>query len=125
MRQRVADNLRQVLKDLDQFVDGLLVRLSLDVVANLVHTNPVDTGWSRSNWIPSIGTEVTQAHGSKTAVSGSAQQAGAAKLLSYTRDKGSIFIANNVPYIVRLNERPSSQGFVQAAIIRAITDLSK
>ncbi len=119
----MPDNLKHVLNELDKFVDGLIIRLSLDVVANLVRTNPVDTGWSRSNWIPSIGTEVTKAHGSKTAVSGSAQQAGTAKLLTYTRDKGSVFIANNVPYIVILNERPSSQGFVQAAIIKAILDL--
>lgn len=119
----MADNLKEVLKALDEFVDKLMIRLTLDIVANLVQTNPVDTGWSRSNWIPSIGTEVTVAHGSKTAVSGSAQQAGAAKLLTYTRDKGTIFISNNVPYIVILNERPSSQGFVQAAIIRAIVGI--
>lgn len=122
----MADNssLAHVLKELDKFVDGLIKTLSLDIVANLVRTNPVDTGWSRSNWIPSIGESVTKAHGSKTAVSGSAQQAGAAKLLTYTRDKGTIFIANNVPYIVKLNEsHRSRQGFVQAAIIKAITDL--
>ncbi|HDH03423.1 MAG TPA: hypothetical protein ENH15_04175, partial [Actinobacteria bacterium] len=96
-------SLEQVMKEVNKFVDQMIVKLSLDVVANLVQTNPVDTGWSRSNWIPSIGTVATKPFGSKIDVSGTAQQAGSAKLLSYTRDKGTVFIANNVPYIVRLN----------------------
>ena len=128
----MTDNLAQVIKDLNIFVDDSIKKLSLDIVAILVSPSPagtpVDTGWARSNWIPSLGTPVTSPHGSKLSVSGSAQQAGTAKLLTYTRAKGTIFISNSVPYIGRLNAGSSTKspsGFVQKAIIRAISELSK
>jgi len=131
----VADNLPEVLKAIDTFVDKLITKLSMDIVAILAGPSqsggtPVDTGWARSNWIPSIGNEFTKRVGSKQSVSFGDQISGTQKLLSYTRDKGTVFISNNVPYIGILNSPETTSlkaqpGFVQAAIIRAITELSK
>jgi len=110
-------------------------KVVLDIVANLVSSpdtgygTPVDTGWARSNWVPSIGQAFGGTAGTKAAAEAGildtgAQQRGLAQVAAaYRLTQGSIFISNNVPYIARLNEGSSQQapaGFVQNAIIKAI-----
>jgi len=110
-------------------------KVVLDIVANLVSSpntgygTPVDTGWARTNWVPGIGTPPTGTAGSREAAEAgildtSMQQRGLAEVAAaYKLNQGSIFISNNVPYIVLLNEGSSAQapaGFVQNAIMKAI-----
>jgi len=129
----MADQLSRLKREMEDFVNKAVRKLSLEIVANLTAPpssggTPVDTGWARSNWIPAIGVPVRDPAGSRSAVTTSAQQAGVASLLSYTRDKGTVFISNNVHYINKLNAGSSSQapaGFVQVAIIKAIGSLQK
>ena len=52
-----------------------------------------------------------------------AQTAGITALASYRLEGGNIFISNNVPYILALNDgtsRQSPAGFVQNAIQKAV-----
>jgi hypothetical protein len=126
--------IRIVVSALEGFVDRLIRKIVLDVVANLVSPpplggTPVDTGWARANWIPAIGVPRTVPAGTREAAeAGSvplgAQQSGVARVAtSYTMSQGRVHITNNVPYIVELNEGSSKQapsGFVQAAIARAV-----
>ena len=113
---------------LNGFVEKLMISLSLQVLANLTASparggTPVDTGWARANWVPSITTPAKGTVGSRDAVSRSGQSTGKASLISYRLTSGPIHITNNVPYIGRLNDGSSKQApraFVQAGIARAI-----
>ena len=117
--------IRSVMDALERVAERVIIKVTLDVTSNLIETNPVDTGWSRSNWIPSVGSSTKAPVGSKQSVSPAAQAAGLARMRTYDLKRdGKVFITNNVPYIVRLNEGSSRQapaGFVQRAIRKAIT----
>lgn len=109
-----------VIKDLTQVTERVIAKIALDVTANLKSTTPVDTGWARSNWIPSVGAAFGGTVGSPTAVSGSG---GEGRIAGYKLSQGSVFISNNVPYIGRLNSGYSKQapaGFVQRAVEKAV-----
>lgn len=120
-----------VLTALEVFTENLIKKMAFDVVANLRKAGaeggtPVDTGWARANWIPSLGGEpASTPSGSRTSVATAeaALQAGKGSLLGYKLFNGPVFITNNVPYILKLNEGTSDQapkGFVQAAITAAV-----
>lgn len=124
-----SPQIRIVLAAYDRFINDLIKKLALDIVANLVRApneggTPVKTGWARANWIPKIGTPVTRPSGSPTSVSGAAQQTGVAEIAAtYHFKKGAIYISNNVPYILKLNEGSSKQaakGFIQANVVEAL-----
>ena len=126
-----TSNIRVVLRELKGFTERLVQKIVLDATANLQEDTPIDTGWARANWIPSIGAPPTGPAGSPTDVGAarSAQQAGVASIaVGYSLDQGNVTISNNVPYIRRLNEGSSSQApsmFVQAAIARAVQAASR
>lgn len=117
-----------VVAALDKFVADAVRKIVLDIVANLTASpsqggTPVDTGWARANWIVQIGSPHTSTFGDPTSVSTAAQEAGKAAVIRYKLGQGPVFISNNVPYILRLNEGWSQQapaGFVQGAIAKAV-----
>ncbi len=120
------------------FAEQLIKKLVLDIVANLLRApsqggTPVDTGWARANWIPVLGRsssrptpqpgDAAQTKGAARQLTAQQEAAVAAIVIGYRIAKGKITIANNVPYIVRLDQGDSSQagaGFVRRAIVRAI-----
>jgi len=122
---------RAIVRGLTQLTERAIKKITLDVTANLIGTTPVDTGWARANWVPSIGLPVEEDLSQASPTEQSASAAGARQqgalagvAASYKLRMGSVFISNNVPYIVRLNEGSSSQApaaFVQAAINKAVT----
>ena len=114
--------------DLEQAVERVIKVLAVNITANLVERTPVDTGWAKSNWIPSVGESVSSPQGSKENVgqAAAAQAGGQARVLGYKLNNGNVFIANNVPYISRLNDGHSNQapaGFVQVEIEQGIREL--
>lgn len=115
-----------VITSLKAFSAEQMRRLALDIQAGLVEDTPVDTGWARANWVPSIGDPFTGLAGERGAVSEAEQSAGTAEVVGYdTLDSGPIFLTNNVPYILPLNEGHSQQaplGFVQARIARSLQE---
>lgn len=106
--------------------------LAIEIVANLMEPpdaggTPVDTGWARANWIPSVGSPTTAPVGSPDAVSSAAatQQAAIAEVAAYRGDQ-DLWVTNNVDYISRLNDGSSKKapaGFVDSAIKRAVETL--
>lgn len=120
--------IRFIVGDLGRFSEREIIRLSLEVTANLIEATPVDTGWARANWVPSIGAgfEVQVGNGGDAGQRASMrrrQAQGKAELAGYRLSRGPIFVTNNVPYIQKLNEGSSQQapaGYVQQAIARAI-----
>lgn len=126
--------IRIVINSLVGFVELLMKKVTLGVVANLVTSpgsggTPVDTGWARANWVPNIGAPLDRPSGSyEAAVLGQLpgdQQAGLAKVATgYRLSRGRIFITNNVPYILQLDQGTSRQapaGFIRRAIKKAVT----
>ncbi len=121
-------NVSKVIISLSEFTQELVQRVALRITANLQEDTPVDTGWARSNWVPSIGDPYRGLAGSKEGdvvlIDPSTSDLGKAQVAtSYKLSDGAIFISNNVPYIMALNEGHSSQApqaFVQASIAKAI-----
>jgi hypothetical protein len=97
--------------------------LVLEFLANLIAATPVDTGWARANWIPSIGSPATSAVGTPQAVSTSEQTAGQAAVLQFVLDQAVMYVSNHVPYITVLNYGHSKQApalFVEFCIDQAL-----
>jgi hypothetical protein len=120
------------------FVTRIVKKLVLDIVANLQAApseggTPVDTGWARANWIPVIGSasgkaaprpidrgRATQAAADVLAAS---EGAIAAIATTYNARQGPVTIANNVPYILKLDAGSSKQapaGFIRRGIVKAL-----
>ena len=124
----------RVTEALERGIGRLVQRLGLDVNANLIARTPVDTGWARANWLASIGAPIERdlsAVDPNTGIISSArgeQASGQAAIATrYNINQGSIFIVNNVPYIIFLNFGSSAQApamFVEQAISDAITGLN-
>lgn len=131
----VSPQIRIVISSLEGFVDLLMKKVTLDVVANLMASpgeggTPVDTGWARANWVPNIGSPIDSVAGSYEAAEKGQlpgdQASGIAKVAtSYRVASGNkIYITNNVPYILRLNmgsSRQAPSGFIRRAIKKAVT----
>jgi len=77
---------------------------------------PVDTGFARASWVPSI---IAPA----TGTSEGDHEAGVAALVSYKLEDGPAYETNNAAYIQRLNAGSSKQApalFIEAAVDRAL-----
>lgn len=125
IQRQIAAAMRQVRRVASRAV----AKVTLDVEANLIETTPVDTGWARANWVPSVGTPFRGPAGSREqaeagSVNTGAQAAGEARVAAYDVRQGPAFVSNSVPYIEDLNDGTSQQapaGFVQAAVEKATT----
>lgn len=126
--------LRVVVDDLTRFTRDSVVMLTLEVHANLVRApseggTPVDTGFARANWVPSISAPVLTIDGSREAVSQGAAQRGLALVATqYALRDGPTYVSNNVRYIQVLNEGRSAQapsGFVQNAVADAVRSVNR
>ncbi len=129
------------IKNIDAAIDEFIGKVSVSVTENYTDEvfnefNPVDTGFSRANWISKIGTRFDGTDGEYDETfkgtgryPNSEQEAGIKALnASYTISQGVINITNNVDYISELNfgNGPSARpAFVQKAIAAAITKTKK
>ncbi|MEE8608999.1 MAG: hypothetical protein V3S55_15450 [Nitrospiraceae bacterium] len=124
---------RTIVQALEKVTERIVVEVTLDVTANLIEETPVDTGWARANWVPSIGTPFeanlsdVPSDPRQAAAAATRQESAEARMLTYKLDRGVVFVTNNVPYITKLNLGSSKQapaGFVQRAIAKAVGGLS-
>lgn len=132
-RAPLSQQSRVIISALEQVAESVIKKVGLDISANLSRApaeggTPVDTGWARANWLSSVTKSINKPEGSPENVSAAetAKQAGLLGLLTYRLKAGPVFISNNVPYILRLNDGHSKQapaGFVQRAIQEAVTGL--
>ena len=128
-------NLGQFTKRLDDISEQVELNtaeevreLALRVDSKVVLETPVDEGRARANWITSLNrasNETVEPTGGQDA-----EPPGGGPNAQKSIDQGlavaaqyqfgqSIFISNNLPYIVKLNEGSSTQapaGFVEAAV---------
>lgn len=126
------DQVDFIVADLDLFTRGEIVALALNVDANLRSNppigTPVDIGWARAGWQPSVGEpiiaeDIRNPTAAQVATRNAEAEQGISNVLGWTLDKGPIFDTNNVVYIGVLNAGHSPQsppGFVQAALELAV-----
>lgn len=133
---------RVVVDELDRFIDDVMKKIALDLVAILAAApseggTPIDTGWASANWVPYLGSPPSapagsrpknSAHGANNA-SRSAQQSGIATAATKFKHKQHKLGVNNaVPYIIDLNDGGSKQAgsaFVQKAMNRVVRNFRK
>ena len=121
-----------VTKELQEHVEKLIKKVTLETTAELIEATPVDTGWARANWVPNINerfdkTAGTRQNAERGTVDISAQQQGKIDVLIRYKLPDTIFVSNNVEYISALNDGHSLQapaGFVQQSIAKAIQNVS-
>lgn len=126
-----------IVADLDLFTRLEIIALSTNVDANLRENppggTPVDTGWARASWVPSVGapsqlsgeTKDSEATPAEVAARENISRQGLNDLLSWKAGDGAIFVTNNTPYIIPLNNGHSAQspaGFVQVAVEKALIE---
>lgn len=124
----------RILTELEGLAERVVKKITLDATSNFIEDTPRDTGWAASNWVPQIGQPytvnlrgVTGEDTIRAAIPGSTakQNAGMAQVATgYTLEQGAVFVSNNVPYIMKLNDGSSKKapaGFIQAGIERAVT----
>jgi hypothetical protein len=99
---------------------------------------PVDTGFARAGWTPTVGSPIAdrlerpkeRSAAETAAVARLAENGSRASAISgtYKLEQGKVFISNAVPYIVFLNDGSSSQApkkFVERAIEAALLSLGR
>lgn len=105
---RVESNCHEVAK-----------RAALAVDQAVVLATPVDTGRARANWRVSIGTPLLSATDDTDPSGQAAIDQGRRVIDGFPGGETQIYIANNLPYIGRLNEGYSSQApanFVELSV---------
>lgn len=134
--ERFARRMEIRARNVPREVGKIVRRVALAADQAVVLGTPVDIGRARSNWIVSLGSEVTEpiepyspiAPGTdpgKISETGNAQAALAQgrEQIAQRKSEQAIHITNNVPYIKPLNEGSSSQApamFVEAAVQQGI-----
>ena len=102
-------------KKVVQLTEAATVKTVIDIDRELVEQTPVDTGRARSNWLPSIGTPRNDVVGIDGAPDTTA-------VMANYKLGDTAFIANNLPYIQRLNDGYSSQqatpSWVDATVLK-------
>lgn len=121
----------KIMRQLVSVAEQIIKKVAFDIQANLVRAaseggTPVDTGWARANWLVNVGTPFLAPLGEYTGKTTTVRAGTGLSSIATYKLGPKVFISNNVPYITRLNDGSSTQaprGFVQAAILRALTSL--
>lgn len=114
-----------ISRGLKKAAERVIKAITVNVAAELVERTPVDTGWARGNWVPSVGAPHEGTVGTPESPGTGAYETGLGQVAAYQLELGPTFVSNNVSYINRLNEGHSAQapaGFVQVAIAKAVAD---
>lgn len=131
--QKLANNFRVLGSSVPENAAIMVRKVALAIDQALVLGTPVLTGRARANWQVNIGApaagEVTgfpaATAGDSVGLPGASGTFAIQAAIAATAEfkGGSIFIVNNLPYIVPLNEGHSQQapaGFVQTAILAGL-----
>jgi len=130
----VVDQIDLIVGGLDVTVERAMKVVTLEATAILIEETPRDTGWARANWVPQIGQPFANTAGTRELAERgtldlSVQQGGVAEVATqYRVERGRVFITNNVPYILLLNEGSSTQapaGYVQIGLAKAVRNAER
>lgn len=119
--RRLARRLDRAAERLEDGSIEILRAIGAEVGEQLVAATPVDTGYARANWRPSINVPAVVPISALDPTG--AQTAARIKTVSrLARIGDEVWIANNAPYIGKLNQGSSPQapaGFVQSSVADA------
>lgn len=119
---------KRVIKLLEGMTERAARKMVIDIHGGLVEETPVDTGWAQNNWMPSVKMPITKTVGDPENIDPAAMIGGLADILRWNFEDGPAWIANNVPYINRLNAGHSGQaaaGFVDKIIQKEINEAKR
>ena len=90
------------------------------IVTELVTSTPVVTGLTRGNWRTSVGAVTSAVIGIRSA--GEAISEAYYKVINTKKPGATIFIANHVPWLVKLNKHSlqAAPGWIDRAVARGI-----
>ena len=112
---------------IEEEVNEVKRKAALQVLASVTLATPVDSGRARGNWNVSIDTPVTSSS-ENTDKSGGSTIGKGSGVISRVLPGGTIYITNNLPYIVSLNDGSSKQApkkFVERAVQAGIASISR
>jgi hypothetical protein len=116
-------DIKKVVENLNRAVGQATTVIAVEVTAELQESTPVDTGFARASWIPSVGAPSAELGGAVDAPNPAAAEAGIARVAGFRLSDGMAYVSNNTRYIQRLDEGSSTQapaGFVRASIERGL-----
>jgi len=124
----LANSLEKKAAAINAAASQLAVDTALAIVGDLVYHTPVDTTKALSNWTVTLDAPASDylpafypGKGGETQVASAQEALALAKAVLAKKQPGqTIFISNNAPYIVRLNDGYSGQqpaGFVERAVL--------
>ena len=122
-----ARRMRQIAREFEEGSNRAIIEAAVRADQLLVLGTPVDTGRARANWQVNIGSPIL-AQLEQEDPSGTETISRNTARIRSRRSEQSIFISNNVPYIVRLNEGSSSQApamFIQTAVATAVGSIRR
>lgn len=135
---RVLKNVGEVIAIIQGGSAEVIRKLQLRAMQTLQSATPVDTGHARSAWTPTVGSPADERldrpsdeGDAKSAASGRlAENRARAEAIagSYLLPQGTVFISNNVPYVIFLDQGSSSQApsnFIERALFAAIASVEK
>jgi hypothetical protein len=108
----------ELIAQLAQEVGKHRSEVTIAIHDRLLDANPVDTGWSRANWIASVGEPDLTPKASKGDPATTRIGEGIAEIMQHTDPTEDQHISNQVPYIGVLDDGHSPQaeaGWVERA----------
>lgn len=118
-----AQNMTQLANTIGQRIPQLQKEVAQNVVEGVAKDNPFLTGQSSANWKTAIGAPDTSWDPGPNSAGGQHSADEAKKALVALALGQTVYISNNVPYIMELNQGSSSKapaGFVETAIVNAL-----
>lgn len=110
---------------LNRHIEQIFKALTLEIDRELRIATPVDTGFARASWVPSVGSpHVGEVQ--KVGAGSSEHAAGVSQVLRFKLEDGSTWVCNSAEYIQALNYGHSQQApamFIEAAVDRAIATM--
>jgi hypothetical protein len=136
----VSAQVDAIIRALERGIARAVSETTLEVHARLVEATPVDTGWARANWVPSVGKPHGKTEGraptsrtkpgTKSGVGDGAITTGTANVIAMTRPE-RCYVTNNVPYVAgappSLDSGHSTQaprGFIRKAVADGVAFVS-
>jgi hypothetical protein len=110
-------------KNLGESIDETVRKVALAIDRDVVMSTPVDTGRARGNWIVTLNSPASGYNWNRFGADVAIAQAG--QVIAGYKSGDTIYITNNLPYIIPLNrghsKRQQPQAFyVQRAVLRQV-----
>lgn len=102
--------------------DKAIRAVAMRLFENIIRRTPVDTGWARANWYPSLNKRIDPPSGNAPAGVSGLPPANPAAVVAQGRAGHVFWLQNGVPYILALENGSSQQapsGMVQLSIQEA------